>query len=97
MSTAGLQALSDTALDALAEFLGNNTNPDAPTLEGLDGFYCALGFEGWQFRFEIREWITAAGSLQSSNFPAAHLADSMQTPCGLRPAEQLSAHWVRRT
>jgi uncharacterized protein len=42
MSTSGLQALSDADLDALAEFLGNNTNPDALTLEGLDGLFCAL-------------------------------------------------------
>jgi yecA family protein len=42
MSTSGLQALSDADLDALAEFLGNNTHPDAMTLEGLDGLFCAL-------------------------------------------------------
>jgi uncharacterized protein len=42
MSTSGLRALSDADLDALAEFLGNNTDPDALTLEGLDGFFCAL-------------------------------------------------------
>lgn len=42
MSTSGLQALSDADLDALAGFLGNNTNPDALTLEGLDGLFCAL-------------------------------------------------------
>jgi hypothetical protein len=34
MSTSGLQALSDADLDALAEFLGNNTNPDALTCCG---------------------------------------------------------------
>src|ERR1700722_10151932 len=42
MSTPGLRGLSDDDLDALAEFLGNNTNADALTLEGLDGFFCAL-------------------------------------------------------
>jgi uncharacterized protein len=42
MSTSGLQALSDADLDALAEFLGGNTNPDALTLEGMDGLFCAL-------------------------------------------------------
>jgi uncharacterized protein len=42
MKALGMQGLTDTELDTLAEFLGNNSNPDALTLEGLDGLFCAL-------------------------------------------------------
>jgi uncharacterized protein len=38
----GMQGLSEAELDTLAEFLGQNSNPDALTLEGMDGFFCAL-------------------------------------------------------
>jgi uncharacterized protein len=34
--------LSEAELDRLAEFLSSNKNPDALTLEGLDGLFCAL-------------------------------------------------------
>jgi uncharacterized protein len=35
-------SLSESELDQLAEFLGANGNPDALTLEGMDGLFCAL-------------------------------------------------------
>jgi uncharacterized protein len=35
-------SLSESDLDQLAEFLGANGNPDALTLEGMDGLFCAL-------------------------------------------------------
>jgi uncharacterized protein len=38
----GMQALSEAELDTLAEFLASLNNPDALTLEELDGFFCAL-------------------------------------------------------
>jgi uncharacterized protein len=38
----GSQPLSDAELKQLAEFLANLKNKDALTLEGLDGFFCAL-------------------------------------------------------
>jgi uncharacterized protein len=38
----GKGPLSDQELDRLAAFLGSLENPEALTLEGLDGFFCAL-------------------------------------------------------
>jgi uncharacterized protein len=38
----GHSRLSDEELDRIAAFLGSIKNPDALTLEGLDGFFCAL-------------------------------------------------------
>jgi uncharacterized protein len=35
-------SLSESELDQLAEVLGANGNPDALTLEGMDGLFCAL-------------------------------------------------------
>ena len=35
-------SLSESELDHLAEVLGVNGNPDALTLEGMDGLFCAL-------------------------------------------------------
>jgi uncharacterized protein len=42
MNTPGMQGLTETELGTLAELLGQHSNPDALTLEGLDGFFCAL-------------------------------------------------------
>jgi uncharacterized protein len=42
MKAPGMQALSEAELDTLAEFLSQNSNPDALTLEGMDGLFCAL-------------------------------------------------------
>jgi uncharacterized protein len=42
MNSLGVQPLSEAELDTLAEFLANLSNPDALTLEGLDGLFCAL-------------------------------------------------------
>jgi uncharacterized protein UPF0149 len=35
-------SMSEAELNTLAEFLGQNSNPDALSLEGMDGFFCAL-------------------------------------------------------
>jgi uncharacterized protein len=42
MSAPGLEALSEAEVDRLAERLARNPNPDALSLEGVDGLFCAL-------------------------------------------------------
>lgn len=41
-SAPGLQPLSETEFQQLSDFLDGIENPDALSLEGMDGFFCAL-------------------------------------------------------
>lgn len=42
MNAGGVDALSETEIDQLGDRLAANRNPDALSLEGVDGLFCAL-------------------------------------------------------